>query len=164
MTTADLAEYEAMLEEWRKDWRPGPWDQEPNREEFRHEGLPCIIQRGPSGAWCGYVGVPSGHPLHGVDIFAHQEEERAPLWDLSVHGGITYSERCAGSICHIPRPGESDDVWWLGFDCCHSGDVTPKESDPWPSSRYRTADYVRAETRSLAEQIAERSLTAGGEG
>ena len=28
-------------------------------------------------------------------------------------------------ICHIPDQGEPDDVWWLGFDCLHGGDLAP---------------------------------------
>jgi hypothetical protein len=45
--------------------------------------------------------------------------------DLDVHGGITYSGHCQGDICHKPAPGESDEVWWIGFDCAHFFDVLP---------------------------------------
>lgn len=46
---------------------------------------------------------------------------------LSVHGGVTFTGGCSedGVICHIPTPGRPDDVWWIGFDTCHSQDVAP---------------------------------------
>ncbi len=39
----------------RKAWPPGEWDSEPDREEFRHAGFPCLVVRGPMGALCGYT-------------------------------------------------------------------------------------------------------------
>lgn len=151
----------------RATWPPGPWDAEPeDRVEFRHAGFPCLLVRGPAGAWCGYVGLPPGHPAHGADW-----DEPATA-DLSVHGGITYARPCqeGGPICHVPAPGEPDDLWWLGFDCNHTGDVAPRrEADDirlfgrsmlgtptgWGTlHEYRTRDYARRETETLAEQLA----------
>jgi hypothetical protein len=65
---------------------------------------------------CGYCGVPPGHPLHG-----------GKGDELEVHGGITYSAPCQvdGPICHVPLPGEPDDVFWLGYDCGHAFDIQP---------------------------------------
>lgn len=60
----------------KSSWGDGPWQQEPDRAEWTHRGLPC----------------------------------------LAVHGGLTYSDRCHDDICHVPAPGEPDDVWWFGFD------------------------------------------------
>jgi hypothetical protein len=74
-----------------------------------------------------------------------------------VHGGLTYADRCQGAICHVPQPGESDDVWWLGFDCNHSGDLSMYDVAEgrfigiWNES-YKTAEYARAETLKLANQ------------
>jgi len=131
---------------------PGPWHAEPDHDEFRSEsGRPCIIHRNGLGAWCGYVGVAPGHPWHGKDYDDVSAE---------VHGGLTYADRCQGSICHIAQPGESDDVWWVGFDCIHSGDLSLSDVADgrvdgvrygWRES-YKTASYVRAETLSLAAQ------------
>lgn len=99
------------------------------REEFRSpDGFACLIRRTNIGIWCGYVAVPPGHPWHGKHYDAV---------DADVHGGLTYAEPCSGEICHVPQPGESDDVWWLGFDCGH---YFSKNVD------------VRAETLLLAEQ------------
>ena len=148
----------------RTKWTPGPWDAETeDKVEFRHAGFPCLLVRGPAGAWCGYVGVPPGHPLHGKRA---TYEEDCPVGKLRVHGGITYEAPCqaGGHICHIPAPGEPDDVWWLGFDCNHAGDVAPKydaidrrlgRPTGWGTlHEYRTMEYARAETESLSEQLA----------
>lgn len=134
----------------------GPWHSEPDHLEFRSGGgLPCLIHRNHLGAWCGYVGVPPGHPWHGRD------RNELPDPYPEAHGGLTYSGRCRGEICHVPEPGESDDVWWLGFDCNHWNDMSLVEvsmsagGDGWPGGGiYRTAEYARAETLSLAEQAA----------
>jgi hypothetical protein len=75
------------------------------------------------GHWCGYVGVHQGHELHGK---RYQDIE-----DIDVHGGLTYSNKCDPSeregtgVCHVPGPGEDEDVWWFGFDCAHYNDLSP---------------------------------------
>jgi hypothetical protein len=132
----------------RSGWPAGPWDDEPDRVEFEHAGLPCLLNRGGGGAWCGYAAVPPGHPLHGQDY---------EVPEVEVHGGLTYAASCGGAICHVPEPGEPDDVWWFGFDCAHAWDVLPgtlRYGGRLPDSVYRTMDYVRRETERLAEQLA----------
>lgn len=52
---------EACEHEKKAKWPVGPWTTEPDRVDFRHAGLPCILHRGFLGAWCGYAGVPPGH-------------------------------------------------------------------------------------------------------
>lgn len=42
----------------------GPWIGEVDRLEFDHAGMKCLIQRGPMGAWCGYVAVGMAHPYY----------------------------------------------------------------------------------------------------
>ena len=51
----------------KASWGPGPWQDEPDKEQFADEvtGYACLIKRNPAGALCGYVGVPEGHPWHG---------------------------------------------------------------------------------------------------
>lgn len=163
----------------RSKWVAGPWDDEPeDKVEFRHAGFACLIVRGPAGAWCGYVGVPPGHPAHGVGYALVRVVGEEGEIDLpSVHGGLTYSNGCQGEgghICHVPAPGEADNVWWLGFDCNHSGDVSPREESMhlrYPEKRdlfepqigrptgwgsfyeYRTVGYARHQTEKLAEQL-----------
>lgn len=138
-----------------------PWDNEPDRLEFEHKGLPCLLQRGPSGAWCGYVAVNERHPLWGHDYMADD------FPGLKVHGGVTYSEFCRDHICHVPKPGEKDNVYWIGFDCSHHNDLRPTDrallekigfQEPWMRilghGTYRTIDYAKRETEALAEQLA----------
>jgi hypothetical protein len=218
-----------MTQEWttrdKTEWGDGPWQHEADKVQWVDgaTGLDCLIVRGPSGALCGYVGVPEGHPLHGKgynqcpqsppceeSYCGHSAESR-----FHVHGGITFADSCheatperwnqwrtmmhasreeaakyphgdaaerwatmghmiddynafrawgeAGFICHVPQAGRPDKVWWFGFDCAHSGDVTPKYHNhprlSFLSSRdrddeYRTRAYVESEVRSLAAQLA----------
>lgn len=134
-------------------WPDGPWQQEPDHDFFEHAGLPCILHRVDGhGAWCGYVAVPPGHPLHGKGYGDDGV-------DLCCHGGITYSDKCRGAICHVAKPGEPDDVWWFGFDCAHAGDLCPGHQRERfgmifsGSEEYRDIDYVRSEVKQLAEQL-----------
>ncbi len=134
----------------KSSWTDGPWTSEPDRVEWRTNGLPCLIVRADTtGALCGYVAVPKGHPFHGVGY------DDVP--DVSVHGGLTYSDACGGHVCHVPQPGEPDDVWWLGFDCAHSGDMSPAYDY---HGIYRDVAYVRAEVDSLAAQCAAHAIAA----
>ncbi len=159
----------------KSTWGEGPWQTEPDRVEWEHAGLPCLALRSEfSGNWCGYAAVPPGHPLHGAEY-----DDVA----VDVHGGPTYSAQCQGDICHVPKPGQPDDVWWIGFDCHHAFDFAPAyhvrmrkhglkihpdvdydhaavlqfldaHPERWDLSVYRTVDYVQAETNRLAEQLA----------
>lgn len=102
----------------KSDWGDGPWQTEPDRREWKHAGFPCLIVRvAGHGALCGYVAVPPGHPWHGKSY----NELDVP----GVHGGLTYSDKCHGAVCHVPAPGEPDDVWWMGFDHAHCDDLCP---------------------------------------
>lgn len=143
--------YEKARPKWRQ-WGPGPWEAEPDRIEWRIEGskLPRLAIRGPLGAWCGYVGLPEGHPMHG------KSWDDDVYHELRVHGGLTYGEACAGNICHVPREGESDHVWWLGFDCAHAGDIMPgmqMSFAPLPGEAYRDTAYVIMQVELLAAQL-----------
>lgn len=144
----------------KSEWGDGPWLTEPDRVEWEHAGLPCLAARSEIGGnWCGYAAVPPGHPLHGKDYNDV---------DVDVHGGLTYASLCAGHICHVPKPGEPDDVWWFGFDCGHCFDVMPAMDSrtrsfglapvfpPYgmPLTTYKTLDYVQAEVNRLADQLA----------
>ena len=112
-----------------------------------------MIKRNDFGAWCGYVGLPPEHPHHGVSY--------NDLYDTDyhyVHGGLTYSDSCSGSICHVPGEGRPHDVWWLGFDCNHSCDLAPEDYGRkrlWSGGTYRTQEYVKKEVEKLAAMIAD---------
>jgi hypothetical protein len=146
-------------------WERGEWDQEIDKRQWADEatGLDCLINRNRFGVWCGYVGVPEGHPLYGK---SYQEvDELAP--ELRVHGGLTYSNGRRGEICHEAER----EVWWLGFDCGHlfdknpgldatlaevnAGMTRPKIIDAELADTYRNRAYVEAQCRALAAQIKE---------
>lgn len=156
---ADCEEHKKLMLEVGQP--PGEWDKEPNRVEWKKDNLSCLINRNPELlSLCGYVGVPKTHPLHGkpyqdIDI------------DIDVHGGLTFSGRCSGLVCHKQAQGE-DDLWWFGFDCAHGMDIMPFDAirvidGPkrlWRTERhrflkeaYRNLSYVIDETEKLAEQL-----------
>lgn len=162
-----------ITKEWtfvdKTSWGPGPWQDEPDKIQWEDKstGLPCMIRRSPaSGGLCGYVGIPSDHPYHGKSF--------SDLDDISVHGGLTYSAFCQTTetgapselgICHITE--EKDQTWWLGFDCGHCFDHSPKFSADLKDfisaehlisdvgQVYRDMPYVTAETADLAKQLNE---------
>src|SRR5262252_7143826 len=111
----------------KSDWGPGPWQDEPDKRQWADEatGYPCLIVRAPLGHLCGYGGVPPGHPCYRRDYGDDH------LGGADVHGGLTFAGPCMKgvpqdhAVCHCPDPGESDDVWWLGFDCAHGYDFSP---------------------------------------
>jgi hypothetical protein len=142
----------------RWDGIEGEWNHEPDRAEWRDAAtdLPCLALRHPgTGHWCGYVGVQPEHPLSG------KSDEEV---NLEVHGGVNFASFCqeAGKlgehrVCHTPREGESDRVWWFGFDCAHAGDLIPTARRSWPSvpdyETYKNLEYVQRECARLAKQL-----------
>ena len=127
----------------------GPWKGEPDKIQWQDPdtGLPCLMVRGPVGAWCGYVGVPRSHPAYGVHYDA--------VGDVDAHGGLTFAGPCQENrdgVCHVPDPGEPDDVWWLGFDCAHVGDRCPSLRVTI-GDEYRDMVWVREEVTDLARQL-----------
>ena len=167
-TTSASLPPEAIVVGWEKDpegsedpvwlgpaaWGEGPWQDEPDRVEWRVPGsaLPRLVLRNRTGNWCGYVGLPPGHRYHG---------QAYDTVVVDVHGGLTFGRECAGHICHVPRDGEPEHVYWLGFDCGHSGDYSPgmeahlrrSMGASYSGGTYRTVDYVIAETEQLARQL-----------
>lgn len=106
----------------------------------------------------------------------------AAVADLNAHGGVNFANQCSpfggeeDGICHVPGPGETDEVWWFGFDCSHAFDLSPGYEartrdmlakihsslprpallDPGPYKEvYRDFAYVVEECRQLAKQLAE---------
>ena len=163
----------------KSEWGPGPWLDEPDKMQWPDPatGLPCLIVRNThvTGSLCGYVGVPDTHPWHGKDY------NDLPDYGPDVHGGLTFAAPCTETddetshICHVPDPGEPDNVWWFGFDCGHSGDLSPAmearhRSSPFGATvygggyreTYKTIAYVREEVTKLAAQIAAASVPRTG--
>lgn len=141
-----------------RPWPDGPWMAEPDRVLWTDEatGLDCLIRRHQRyGTLCGYVGVPLSHPA--VAIYKGLEWEHDFL--LDVHGGITYAEECDGDptmgVCHIPQPGDTDEVFWFGFDMNHGIDMAPAwKKHGFAQGEYRTIEYVKEECRKAAQQLA----------
>ncbi len=144
----------------RTGWDAGEWDAEPDRVDFHHVGFACLALRNMKyGSWCGYVGVPSSHP----DYQRNYNDV-----DVDCHGGLTYGDVCDNEhICHVPQPGEPDDLCWFGFDCNHCWDIAPGsimldkkygfQRGTDPMSDYRSLSYVRHQIEKLAEQLLERA-------
>lgn len=144
-------------------WGDGEWVNESDDVKFEHEGFLCHIRRIAvldgykdnsevyifGGHLCGYIKLPEGHPYIGVkwsDV------------DLEMHGGLTYS-------------AQSEDGYWIGFDCAHSGDTIPsmkkikekiiREHESYchklgvsvfPES-YKNMEFCITECKSICEQL-----------
>jgi hypothetical protein len=131
---------------------PPPWETEPVKATWLDVTTRywLHIQRHHSlGHLCGYIGIPQGHP------WWRRSDEQILMADNSspeVHGGITYASH------HKPgeAKGEKDELWWIGFDCAHCGDLSPGmlkyDSRLDRDETYKDWDYVKAECESLARQ------------
>jgi hypothetical protein len=134
-----------------------PWETEPNNAEWEDKvtGYKCRITRhGDLGHLCGYVGIPKTHPLYGK----HYSDDETS--GIRAHGGLTYAD--------------SDEdwgggLWWFGFDCSHSGDLSPwllivlAEKNRFDFGRhetYRTWEYVENEVRELVRQLRDEDALA----
>jgi hypothetical protein len=153
---------EWVQQELKAKMSPGAGQQEPDRiEEQRGDGLVCLALRGPVLAWCGYVGTRPGHRAFGLD---YNDGDYGTFAHIEVHGGLTYA--AAGTCKEMSvdtMPPQGAELWWLGFDCAHDGDLRPTRQLPWPlpngvlfplpDSIYRTAEYVWQQVQSLAQQL-----------
>jgi hypothetical protein len=121
-----------------------PWENEPSRKEWTANGLKCLVLRVVDGGGhlCGYVAVPKGHPAYGRD---YNE------LNVDVHGGLTFGSMGEGKY-------HPEGHYWLGFDCAHSGDLSPFYAEKYGGSSasgvYRDMAYVTEQTESLAKQLA----------
>lgn len=109
---------------------------------------------------CGYVGVPKGDPLYGMQ---YNDE----IFDsVDAHGGLNFSD--------TRKFVTPDDIWFFGFDCGHCGDAVDKMTEEGkahlnrePPSCYNflleghvwTLDEVITESESLSNQLANLSKT-----
>lgn len=137
----------------KSEWVRGEWDGEPDKAHWvdPETNLDCLIVRGPTGALCGYVGVPDGHKMY--------ESEYEGI-EVDVHGGLTFSDHCqpgdddSSGVCNPKDGASNDNVWWLGFDCAHAGDFIPARPPIiLIESAYKNFDYVKSEVESLAKQM-----------
>jgi hypothetical protein len=127
------------------------WENEPDRREWESHGLKCLILRGPMGALCGYVGVTPDNPAYQVNYWNDNTAVGNMVRNIDVHGGLTYSDLGDGDY----RPAG---LWWFGFDCSHSGDISPGMLEHRLTmlgyEQYRNFSYVTQHTEALAKQLA----------
>lgn len=130
---------------------------------------------------CGYVAIPSTHPLFQIGYSATVPglvlpknepigkrgvipllcasstditKGTTPDVYFDVHGGVTFSGFAQKGY---PAPDEqAKHLWWFGFDCAHAGDFTKGPHAYNPSDAvWRDVDYVTQECESLARQLAD---------
>ena len=90
----------------------------------------------------GYVVIPEGHPLWGLDYNSEEIE------GLNVHGGITFSQKADEKMVnHILWGKDLDEEdlgsWVIGFDTRHTGDTLER----WPQVK------VEKEVVKLMKQV-----------
>lgn len=121
----------------RDEWPEGEWVSEPDYvEKDLAEGWKSCIIRQYHGGLCGYVAVPKGHALHGLD-YSH-------LGGIDTHCDLTYS----GTL------RRHSDMWAFGFDCAHCGDLLPGHVKYGiQSGQYRNLEYVAGHVLSLEAQL-----------
>lgn len=166
------------------DRRPsgdGPWNSEADKVAWVDEetGLGCIMLRQEDGTMSGYVGVGIGHPLFGFEADAIP----VAIANI-VHGGVTYSKACEVNrfarqawgkpreerytVCHVTRvrlvqeyrtvqtteDEFHEDLWWLGFDTNHAGDLVPNDrANRRSGDTYRDQSFVYENCIALARQL-----------
>lgn len=93
----------------------------------------------------GYVVIPEGHPLHGMEY-----DEIYEVIDIQVHGGLTFSAPASDLIDNPKWAIEREDKnsWIIGFDTMHFGDNSYNCSE----------SYVINECKNLISQIEEMEL------
>lgn len=87
--------------------------------------------------------------------------------ELTEQEAMTFAEwrdhQMGRRICHVPAEGRPGRVWWFGFDCAHSGDLSPAHEAPmrrygdrmsFSDETYRGRAYVEREVGNLAHQLA----------
>lgn len=140
----------------KEKWQKGEWDSEIDNLEWKEPktNYQCAIIRHNIGYLCGYVKIPPGNILHNIEkytlikvpeIWKKKLEDNEDMQEIRnlffCHGGITYDQN-------------KEEERWLGFDCGHSGDISPGSSR-WEDSEYRNIKYVKESCERLATQIYE---------
>ena len=110
--------------------------QEGDQKEWVYKDYMCRISRNRLQALCGYVYLEKEDKFYNVDYDSIQ---------VSVHGGLTYANM-------------EGDYWVIGFDCSHSGDLSPFLMDVQNTYRhsmgiYRDMKYVQRECEFLVDQL-----------
>jgi hypothetical protein len=120
-------------------------------KDWTAHGFRCVVlMNHTTGNRCGYVGIPKGHLLHGVDYSCHSIKA-LPFWlrarrgKIGKRGFIPILCNCSrqswtevptldvvfdvhGSITYSGDdrngyPVNGDGLWWFGYDCGHCDDA-----------------------------------------
>lgn len=174
----------------RKPSDKGPWDREADKVAWIDEetGLGCIMLRQKNGTISGYVGVGPEHPLFGFQADAVPVDVSNVVHGGVTYGkacevnrfareayGKPHQERY--TVCHVTRVRlvqdyrtvqttkdefEHEDLWWLGFDTDHPGDLIPggHRNDRRRGDVYRDQAYVYDQCVELARRL--KSLVQAG--
>lgn len=165
----------------RKPDGDGPWNNEADKIAWidAETGLGCIMLRQEDGTISGYTGVGPDHPLFGFNVDAIPIGIAR-----TVHGGVTYGKACEVNrfarvawgkprkerytVCHVTRVRMvqdyrtvqttedefHEDVWWLGFDTNHPGDLVPRNThDRRKGDVYRDQHFVYENCIKLARKL-----------
>ena len=167
----------------RKPSSDGPWSDEADKVAWVDEktGFGCIMLRQENGTLSGYVGVDLSHPLFGFDAEAvpldlsnsvhggvkygkecevnrfTQEEYGDPRTERYTicHVTVTRIVRNYRTVQATKDEFAHEDLWWLGFDTDHIGDLVPKGFDR--NSRkgdvYRDQAYVYGQIVAFAQRL-----------
>jgi|TARA_R100000049_G_C1957434_1_gene117840 hypothetical protein len=167
----------------RKPGEEGPWNDEADKVAWVDSGtgLGCIILRQKDGTLSGYVSVGLEHPLFGFDAAAVPLGISSQVHGGITYGReceVNRTERRAKgkprqeryTVCHVTRTRwvqdyenvqttqdefEHEDLWWLGFDTNHVGDLVP--NDRYHTARrsdvYRDQAYVYENCVALAKRL-----------
>lgn len=145
--------------------------------DWTSSDLRCVVLVGPTGALNGYVGLPSGHPLHSKP-YSEPQPFLAAMWErrkmqpigdpppfsilIAALGGFKEEDGLRPEMCLDVHGGVTytgsdirgldSSLWWYGFDTAHAGDYSPRYPN---GGTVRTLEYVRAEAEKLAAQLAQ---------
>ena len=92
---------------------------------FNYRECECVAVIDHLGYRYGYVGVKRNHPLFRKDYtyLLHDDEDVYGLTPINLYfkcyGGITYSGYRIPGVSRV----NTYELWWFGFDCCHSSDL-----------------------------------------
>ena len=110
---------------------------------FKYLDYDCIISYGEYN--CGYVALTKEHPIYGINSF-HSDI------DIDVHGGITFNQ--FGDDHFYPKLNDNGEtLYWLGFDCMHSGDIEIAGSWPWKCNK--SPQYIAEQIFYMVDQLVE---------
>lgn len=167
----------------RRPTGSGPWDDEADKIAWvdNETGLGCIILRQSNGTLSGYVGVGPDHPLFGYAVDALPVDFAACVHGGITYARPCevnrFARRAHGkpraeryTVCHVTRVRvvqdyrtvqttedefAHEDLWWLGFDTDHPGDLVPKgfEAGRRRGDVYRDQAFVYANCIGLARRL-----------